>query len=91
MCDGQYRLMQNFLREQPNNIKCINLVSETCTFLLSFSVDITEDNVMLITTALQTVIEMSAVSHLCVCSYMHSLLTYRETLQIKKFFSTAKL
>ena len=77
MCDGQYRPMQNFLREQPNNIKTINLVSETCSFLSSFFEDVTKDNIVLITTALQTLIEMSVVSHSCVhtyiCSYINAL------------------
>ena len=68
MCDGQYRPMQNFLREQPNNIKTINLVSETCTFLSSFFVDITKDNIVPITTALQTLIKMSMVSYY-VCAH----------------------
>ena len=68
MCDGQYRPMQNFLREQPNNIKTINLVSETCIFLSSFFVDITKDNIVPITTALQTLIKMSMVSNY-VCTH----------------------
>ena len=62
MCDGQYRPMQNYLREQPDNIKTINLVSETCVFLSSFYVDVTKDNIKLITSVLQTLIEMSVVS-----------------------------
>ena len=62
MCDGQYRPLQNYLREQPDNIKTINLVSETCTFLSSFYVNITEDNIVLIKSVLQTLIEMSVVS-----------------------------
>ena len=62
MCDGQYRHMQNYLREQPDNIKIINLVSETCIFLSSFYVDVTKDNIVLITLVLQTMIEMSVVS-----------------------------
>ena len=62
MCDGQYRPLQNYLREQPDNIKTINLVSETCTFLSSFYVNITEDNMVLIKSVLQTLIEMSVVS-----------------------------
>lgn len=28
MCDGQYRLMQNYLREQKDNIVSINIVGE---------------------------------------------------------------
>ena len=33
MCDGQYRLMQNYLREQPDNIHNINIVGEVAMFL----------------------------------------------------------
>ena len=62
MCDGQYQPMQNYLREQPDNIKTINLVSETCTFLSSLYVDVTKDTIVLITNALQALIEMSVVS-----------------------------
>ncbi|XP_065909470.1 inositol 1,4,5-trisphosphate-gated calcium channel ITPR1-like [Dysidea avara] len=62
MCDCQYRPMQNYLREQPDNIKTINLVSEICMFLSSFYVDVTKDNIELVTRVLQTMIEMSVVS-----------------------------
>ena len=61
--------MQNYLREQPGNIKSINLVSETCTLLSSFYVDITKDNIKLINSVLQTLLEMSVVSHANI--YMH--------------------
>lgn len=32
MCDGQYRLMQDYLREQEHNIFPINLVGEVALF-----------------------------------------------------------
>jgi len=63
MCDGQYQPMQNYLREQPDNIKTINLVSEVCIFLQSFYVDATKDNIVLINQVIQTLIEMSVVSN----------------------------
>ena len=62
MCDGQYRPMQNYLREQPDNIKTINLVSEICIFLQSFYVDATKENIALINQIIQTLTEMSVVS-----------------------------
>ena len=62
MCDGQYRPMQNYLREQPDNIKNINLLSEICIFLQSFYVDVTKDNIVLINQVVQTLIELSVVS-----------------------------
>ena len=40
--------MQNYFREQRDNIKTINLVSETCVFLQSFYVDVvTKENIEL--------------------------------------------
>ena len=73
MCDGQYQVMQNYLREQPDNIKTINLVSEVCIFLQSFYVDVTKDNVVLINQIFQTLIEMSVVSsHNCSHNYIFS-------------------
>ena len=62
MCDNQNRQMQNYLREQPDNIKTINLVSEICIFLQSFYVDATKDNIDLINQAIQTLIETCLVS-----------------------------
>ena len=32
MCDGQFSLMQNYLREQKDNIVTINLVGEVALF-----------------------------------------------------------
>ncbi len=37
MCDGQYKKMQNFLREQNESIHSINMVAEIATFLYEFS------------------------------------------------------
>ena len=54
--------MQNYLHEQPDNIKTINLVSEICTFLQLFYIDATKDNIFLINQVFQTLIEMSVVS-----------------------------
>lgn len=62
LCDGQNRVIQNYFREQPDNIKTINLVSESCTFLQSFYVEVTKDNIDLITEILLTLIEMCVVS-----------------------------
>ena len=63
MCDNHNRQMQNYLREQPDNIKTINLVSEICIFLQSFYVDATKDNISLINQVIQTLIEISLVSN----------------------------
>ena len=61
LCDGQNRTMQNYLREQHDNTKRINLVSETCVFLQSFYVEVTEENIDLITEVLLTITEMCMV------------------------------
>ena len=90
MCDGQYRPMQNYLREQPDNIKNINLVSEICVFLQSFYVDATKDNIVLINQVIQTLIEMSVVS--C-SSFIHTsfrICAIRATLKISKSFLIIK-
>lgn len=63
LCDGQNRTMQNYFREQPDNIKTINLVSETCVFLQSFYVEVTKENIDLITEVLLTLIEICVVSY----------------------------
>ena len=63
MCDNHNRQLQNYLREQPDNIKTINLVSEICIFLQSFYVDATKDNISLINQVIQTLIEISLVSN----------------------------
>ena len=37
MCDNQYKEMQNYFREQSENINSINMVGEIATFLYEFS------------------------------------------------------
>ena len=68
LCDGQNRVMQNYFREQRDNIKTINLVSETCAFLQSFYVEVTKENIDLITEVLLTLIEMCVVRQIITCS-----------------------
>ncbi|XP_065894275.1 inositol 1,4,5-trisphosphate-gated calcium channel ITPR1-like isoform X2 [Dysidea avara] len=70
LCDGQNRTMQNYLREQHDNTKRINLVSETCVFLQSFYVEVTEENIDLITEVLLTITEM------CMGNYDNLLVIY---------------
>ncbi|XP_065910466.1 inositol 1,4,5-trisphosphate-gated calcium channel ITPR1-like [Dysidea avara] len=70
LCDGQNRIMQNYFREQRDNIKTINLVSETCIFLQSFYVKVTKENIDLITEVLLTLIEM------CVGNYANQVVIY---------------
>ena len=58
LCDGQYRLMQNYLREQRDNIVTINVVAEVSLFLQHFCTNINADTVDLVHLILQTLIEM---------------------------------
>ena len=58
MCDGQYRLMQNYLREQRDNIHTINLVGEVALFIQNFSYNISVETVELVHLILQTLTEM---------------------------------
>ena len=57
MCDGQYRLMQNYLREQRDNIHTINLVGDVALFIQHFYHDINVETVELVHLILQTLIE----------------------------------
>lgn len=58
MCDGQYRLMQNYLREQRDNIVTINVVGEVALFLQHFYTELNADTMDLVHLILQTLIEM---------------------------------
>ncbi len=60
MCDGQYKEMQNFLREQSESIQSINMVEEISSFLYEFSKKrlITSDTLPLLIEILQSLIEL---------------------------------
>ena len=58
MCDGHYWVMQNYLREQRDNIHTVNLVGEVAQFIQHFYHDINEETVELVHLILQTLIEM---------------------------------
>lgn len=60
MCDGQFRLMQNYLREQKDNILTINLVGEVALFAQVYTNSLCEvcNNLSyLIRTSIQTLIK----------------------------------
>lgn len=61
MCDGQYREMQNYLREQKESINSINMVGEVAVFLQQIfqSSGITPDTIDILHQLLQTLLEMS--------------------------------
>lgn len=61
MCDGQYREMQNYLREQKESICSVNMVGEVATFLQQIfkSRDLNPETIDVLHQLLQTLIEMS--------------------------------
>ena len=70
MCDGQYRNMQNYLREQKDNFTGVNIVGEVAIFLQNFSTDISRETMDLVHLTLQTLIEM------CVGNYPNQQIIY---------------
>ena len=67
MCDGQYRDMQNYLREQKESITSVNMVGEVAIFLQQIfqSRSITPETIGVLHQLLQTLIEM------CVGNYVN--------------------
>eukprot|EP00117_Sycon_ciliatum_P048000 scpid3078/ scgid34229/ Inositol 1,4,5-trisphosphate receptor type 1; IP3 receptor isoform 1; Type 1 inositol 1,4,5-trisphosphate receptor len=59
LCNGQQHTIQNYLREQPDNIKSINLVAATVDYLQLFKDDVNVDNVELVVQLLQTLVEFT--------------------------------
>ena len=70
MCDGQYRSMQNYLREQKDNYTGVNVVAEVAVFLQNFSLDVDRETMDLVHLTLQTLIEM------CVGNYPNQNIIY---------------
>ena len=70
MCDGQFRVMQNYLREQRDNIISVNVVGEVALFIQHFYQDINVETMELVHLILQTLIEM------CVGNYPNQLVIF---------------
>ena len=70
MCDGQYTNMQDYLREQKDNLISVNVVAEVAVFLQNFSLDIDRETMDLVHLTLQTLIEM------CVGNYPNQHIIY---------------
>lgn len=70
MCDGQYRLMQNYLREQRDNLSTVNVVGEVALFIQNFTLDLCSETIELVHLILQTLIEM------CVGNYPNQVVIY---------------
>ena len=77
ICDGQYRVMQNYLREQRDNIHTTNLVGDVALFIQHFYHDISVETVELVHLILQTLIEM------CVGNYPNQAVIFnRQILEV---------
>ena len=72
MCDGQYTNMQNYLREQKDNLISVNVVAEVAVFLQNFSLDVDRETMDLVHLTLQTLIEM------CVGNYPNQHIIYNK-------------
>ncbi|KAI0240007.1 hypothetical protein LSAT2_009288, partial [Lamellibrachia satsuma] len=64
MCDGQNTILQDYLREQPDNIKSVNLIAETAQFLSLIYGSVNNKNIILITELFNTLVEFTSVCSL---------------------------
>ncbi|OWF37431.1 Inositol 1,4,5-trisphosphate receptor type 3 [Mizuhopecten yessoensis] len=82
MCDNQYRDLQDYLREQPDNIKSANLVAETTRFLDILYGSVNDKSMALICQLFDTLVEFCSgnfANQACVfdnkiCDYMNHIL-----------------
>ena len=74
MCDGQYRPMQDYLRDQVDSIRSVNIVEEIVIFIYEFSKKslITSDIICLLHKCFQALIE------LCSGNYDNSKLIFKK-------------
>ncbi|XP_077987360.1 inositol 1,4,5-trisphosphate-gated calcium channel ITPR1-like [Glandiceps talaboti] len=63
MCDGQHSNLQNYLREQPDNIKSVNLVAETAKFLDLVYANIDDSTIALVEEIFSTLNEYASGNH----------------------------
>lgn len=61
------------MRDQPDNIKSINLIAETVEYLHLFKEDVNADNKELVIQILQTLVEFTSVSG-CMTSQLKAML-----------------
>ena len=86
MCDGQYRSMQNYLREQKDNYTGVNVVAEVAVFLQTFSLDVDRETMDLVHLTLQTLIEM------CVGNYPNQQIIYhRQIIEALNYIFALKI
>lgn len=61
MCDGQHRGLQDYLREQPDNMKSFNIVAETAQFLNLVYSNISNQTIDLVIQLFDSINEFSVV------------------------------
>lgn len=69
ICDGQNVDLQNYMREQPDNIKSVNLVAEVSKFLEMIYSSINPKTIPLLIQIFSTLNEMAAVSSEVACDF----------------------
>ena len=62
MCDGQHTGLQDYLREQPDNMKSFNIVAETAQFVSLVYSNINAQNIELVMQLYETLNEFTVVS-----------------------------
>lgn len=62
ICDGQNKVLQDYMCVQPDNIKSLNIVSEVATFFGLLYTGINHETVGLTTELLNTLVEFCSVS-----------------------------
>ncbi|KAJ8309661.1 hypothetical protein KUTeg_011526 [Tegillarca granosa] len=104
MCDNQHHDLQDYLREQPDNIKSVNLVAETTRFLSILYSNITTQSMPLICQLFDTLVEFTSgnqqnqavVFDNKICDYMNHILrvgsfkgcSKKEIYELKKSIGT---
>ena len=69
MCDGQHRGLQDYLREQPDNMKSFNIIAETAQFLNLVYSNINNQTIDLVIQLFESINEFSVVSNSCSKTY----------------------
>ena len=76
MCDGQFREIQNYLREQSEDINSVNMVGEIASFLYNFSKKrvLSQQNLLLLIQLLK------ALNEFCIGNYKNREVTFNENI-----------
>ena len=76
MCDGQFREVQNYLREQSEDINSVNMVGEIASFLFTFSKKnvLSEQTLLLLNQLIQ------ALNEFCIGNYKNREVTFNENI-----------